>query len=112
MRWKLDWFFAGMIAVVALAWAFPHAGARGGWMHPELVNKVGVALIFFLSGVGLSFAALKAGTLRWQLHLVVHTATFVLFPLLGLGLLWLAGSSISPELHLGFFFLFALPSTV
>ena len=28
-------------------------------------HLVGIALIFFLLGVALSFAALKAGTLRW-----------------------------------------------
>ncbi len=95
-----------------LAWIFPHAGSHEGWMHPDLINKIGVAVIFFLNGVALSFAALKEGTLRWPLHLVVQTATFVLFPLIGLGVLWLAGTSFSPELSLGFFYLCALPSTV
>ena len=112
MKVKFDWFLTGMIAAVALAWGFPHAGARGGWMHPELLNKLGVALIFFLNGMALSFAALKAGTLRWPLHLVVQAGTFLLFPLIGLGLLQLVGAAISPELHLGFFYLCALPSTV
>ncbi len=112
MKVKFDWFPVGMIVAAALAWTFPHAGARGGWMHPELLNKSGVALIFFLNGMALSFAALKAGTLRWPLHLVVQASTFLLFPLIGLGLLRIAGASISPELHLGFFYLCALPSTV
>lgn len=112
MKGKLDWFLAGMIAAVGLAWLFPQAGAKDGWLHPEVLNKLGVALIFFLNGVALSFAALKAGTLRWPLHLVVQTSTFLLFPLAGLGALWLAGGVIPPELHLGFFYLCALPSTV
>ena len=112
MKVKPDWFLTGMIAVVVLAWGFPYAGARGGWMHPELLNKAGVALIFFLNGMALSLTALKAGTLRWPLHLVVQVSTFLLFPLIGLGLLRLVGTSISPELHLGFFYLCALPSTV
>jgi sodium/bile acid cotransporter 7 len=112
MKGKLDWFLAGMIAAVGLAWLFPQAGAKDGWLHPDVLNKLGVALIFFLNGVALSFAALKAGTLRWPLHLVVQTSTFLFFPLAGLGALWLAGGLIPAELHLGFFYLCALPSTV
>jgi sodium/bile acid cotransporter 7 len=109
---KPDWFLLGMIAATVLAWAFPTPGASGGWMHPELLTKAGVALIFFLHGVALSFAALKAGTLRWPLHLLVQCSTFLLFPLLGLGLNALLGDRVSPELKLGLFFLCALPSTV
>ncbi|HTJ77466.1 MAG TPA: bile acid:sodium symporter family protein [Rariglobus sp.] len=112
MKWKFDWFLVGMAVAVALAWIFPHAGSHEGWMNPDLINKMGVALIFFLNGVALSFSALKAGTLRWPLHLVVQTATFLLFPLIGLAALWLAGASVSPALGLGFFYLCALPSTV
>ena len=62
MKLKPDWFLLGMIAATVLAWLFPQPGASGGWMHPELVTKAGVALIFFLHGVALSFDALKAGT--------------------------------------------------
>jgi solute carrier family 10 (sodium/bile acid cotransporter), member 7 len=112
MKFKIDWFLAGMVAAVALAWLFPGPGAQGGAMHPELVTKLGVALIFFLHGVSLSFAAMKAGTLQWKLHLVVQGCTFLFFPLLGLVLLKLVGNSMSPDLKLGFFYLCALPSTV
>jgi sodium/bile acid cotransporter 7 len=112
MKIKPDWFLLGMIAATALAWAFPAPGASGGWLHPELLTKAGVALIFFLHGVALSFAALKAGTLRWPLHLLVQTSTFLVFPLLGLGLNALLGPRVSPDLKLGLFFLCALPSTV
>lgn len=112
MKRKFDWFLIGMAAAVALAWAFPRAGSPGGWMHPALLNKAGVALIFFLNGVALSFTAMKSGALRWPVHLVVQAATFLLFPLVGLGALWLAGGVVSPDLRLGFFYLCALPSTV
>ena len=101
-----------MFAAVALAWLLPEPGARGGILHPELLTKGGVALIFFLHGVALSFDALKAGTLRWPLHIVVQSCTFLLFPVLGIGMLWLAGERVPPDLRLGFFFLCALPSTV
>jgi sodium/bile acid cotransporter 7 len=112
MKFKPDWFLLGMIAATFLAWAFPNPGAPGGWMHPELVTKLGVALIFFLHGLVLSFAALRAGALNWRLHLLVQACTFLLFPLIGLGLNAALGGRIASELSLGLFFLCALPSTV
>ena len=112
MKPKFDWFLIGMIAAVALAWAFPRAGAPGGWLHPELLNKIGVALIFFLNGVALSFAAMKAGALRWPVHVTVQATTFVVFPLVGIMLTAVAGGWIAPELAIGFFYLCAVPSTV
>lgn len=112
MKLKPDWFLIGMMAAMGLAWAFPAPGAAGGWMHPALVTKLGVALIFFLHGVALSFGALKAGALRWPLHVLVQGSTFLFFPLLGLALYAALGDSVSAELKLGLFFLCALPSTV
>src|SRR3954470_11948801 len=77
MKFKFDWFLIGMAVAVLLAWLFPNSGAQGGSLHPELLTKIGVALIFFLHGLTLSFAALKAGTLRWPVHLVVQAGTFL-----------------------------------
>ena len=112
MKFKPDWFLLGMIFATILAWIFPGPGASGGWMHPELVTKLGVALIFFLHGLMLSFAALRAGALNWRLHLLVQGCTFGLFPLIGLGLNAAVGRAMAFELSLGLFFLCALPSTV
>jgi sodium/bile acid cotransporter 7 len=112
MKLKFDWFLAGMALASLLAWQFPAPGAAGGWLHPELLTKAGIALIFFLHGVALSFGALRAGALRWPLHVVVQTTTFVFFPLLGFVLLAVLGDHVSPELKIGYFYLCALPSTV
>ena len=112
MKFKPDWFLIGMVAATALAWALPGPGAAGGWLHPEVLTKAGVALLFFLHGLALSFAALRAGVLNWRLHSVVQACTFVLFPLLGVGLTAVLAGRIAPELNLGVFFLCALPSTV
>ncbi len=109
---KLDWFLVGLAAAASLAWVFPAPGARGGWLHPEMLTKVGVALIFFLHGAALSFAALHAGARLWRLHTVVQTCTFLLFPLLGLAGLAVFKSWIPEDLGLGLFYLCALPSTV
>ncbi len=112
MKLKPDWFLLGMILATALAWAFPEPGASGGWLQPELLTKAGVALIFFLHGLTLSFGALRAGALNWRLHALVQGCTFLVFPLIGLALNAALGSRLSPDLALGLFFLCALPSTV
>ena len=107
-----DWFLIGMALAVALAWLMPGPGAKGGSLHPELLNKLGVSLIFFLHGLTLSLAALSAGARNWRLHLVVQACTFLLCPLLGLVLLAGMRSRLSLDLRTGLFFLCALPSTV
>ncbi len=112
LKRHVDGFLAGMAVALGMAWAFPEPGADGGWMHPEFITKAGVSLVFFLHGLGLPFAALKAGTLRWPLHLFVQASTFLMFPLLGIVFLSLAGGFMSPGLRLGFFYLCVLPSTV
>jgi sodium/bile acid cotransporter 7 len=112
VKFKPDWFLTGMVLATALAWLFPGPGASGGWLHPELLTKAGVALIFFLHGLALSFASLRAGALNWRLHVLVQACTFLLFPVLGLGLMAALRDTVAPELVLGVFFLCALPSTV
>jgi len=112
MRRVFDWFLLGMIAATVLAWAFPGPGAAGGWLQPEVLTKAGVALLFFLHGLALSFPALRAGVLNWRLHALVQTTTFGVFPLAGLALLAALDGRIAPELAAGVFFLCALPSTV
>lgn len=109
---KFDWFLTGMFLAILVAAVFPTPGAEGGWLHPELLTKAGVALVFFLNGAGLSFKALKDGIFRWRLHLLIQSSTFLLFPLVGGLFLLVAGRWISPDLKLGLFYLCAMPSTV
>ena len=112
MKFKFDWFLKGMLAAVALAFLWPEPGAHGGFLHPELLNKIGIALIFFFNGLGLSLYALRDGAVRWQVHLLIQASTFLIFPLLGWGLIKLTGGWMSVDLQTGFFYLCALPSTV
>lgn len=112
MKLRPDWFLLGMIGAMALAWAVPGPGAAGGWLHPEILTKAGVALIFFLHGVMLPFAVLRAGILNWRLHAVIQGSTYLLFPLIGVALTPLLAGRVAPELNLGVFFLCALPSTI
>lgn len=112
MNFKRDWFLIGMFAAIGLAWLFPDPGAQGGALHPELLTKGGVALIFFLHGMSLSFAAMRQGALNWRLHLVVQGSVFIVFPLLGLCLLPVTRDRLPEDLCIGIFYLCALPSTV
>jgi sodium/bile acid cotransporter 7 len=112
MKFKFDWFLTGMVLAMVLAWLVPEPGAAGGWLHPELLTKAGIALIFFLHGVALSFPSLKAGALNWRLHLLVQASTYLMFPLLGFLAVMLLDDRVPAGLSLGFFYLCALPSTV
>ena len=111
-KFKFDWFLTGMGLAIVLAWLLPQPGAEGGILHPELLTKAGIAVIFFLNGAGLSFAALKDGIFRWRLHILIQASTFLLFPAIGGLFLLVVGRWIAPELQLGLFYLCAIPSTV
>lgn len=112
MKKKVDLFLCGLAVAAGLAFMFPGPGAKGGWMQPDLLTKAGVALIFFLNGAGLSFAAMRAGALRWRLHGVVQACTFLVFPVIGFAAFFLLNRLAPGDLGLGFFYLCALPSTV
>ncbi len=100
-----------LIATVGLAILVPCRGdvARAF----DVFSVAAIALLFFLHGARLPREAIIAGLTHWRLHLLVLTCTFVLFPLLGLGIEWLTPTSLlTPELMIGILFLCALPSTV
>ena len=105
-------FLLAMAAAVALAWIAPDPGARGGVLHAHELNKVAVALIFFLHGLSLSFQALRHGVMRWPVHLVVQLACFGLFPLFGLLFMAIGHERLPADLNTGMFYLCALPSTL
>jgi hypothetical protein len=107
-----DWFLRSMVLAVLLASAFPNIGRSGGWLHLDAVLDFGIALVFFLHGVGIPTEQLKAGLGNWRLHMLVQAFTFIVFPLLFL--VFRAGTAawLPPMLLLGFFYLAALPSTI
>ena len=107
-----EWFLVGMLGAVILATLQPDLGRSGGLLHAEIVTKIGIAIVFFLHGLGLSFASLRQGVLSWRVHLVVQTMTFAVFPLTWLAADALVGRWLPPDLALGFCYLCALPSTI
>ena len=107
-----DWFLLGMLCAVVLASLFPDVGRTGGLIHADQITDAGIALIFFLHGVGISFESLKAGLMRWPVHVAVQTFTFVVFPLLYYPFSALVSGLFPPGLMLGFLYLCVLPGTI
>jgi solute carrier family 10 (sodium/bile acid cotransporter), member 7 len=112
---KQNGFIIALLGAVGLAFLFPSAGAKGGWLHPDLVNNVGVALILFVQGLAMAVERMKAGAGNWRLHLIVQGFTFLVFPVVG----WVfheVTQAVWPgepgALRDGFLYLCVLPSTV
>jgi len=105
-RLKPDTYSLLIVGCVGLASVLPAAGAFAEHFHTA--TNLAIALLFFLHGARLSREAVFAGMTHWRLHLTVFAATFLMFPLFGLGL----QSIISPTLAAGVMFLCCLPSTV
>jgi solute carrier family 10 (sodium/bile acid cotransporter), member 7 len=112
---KTNGFVLGLFAVVLLAFIFPDPGAPNGWLHPDLVQNIGIALILFLQGISMPLEKVKRGAGNWKLHVIIQSFTFVVFPLVGLGFAVVLRSVWPDEpqaVRDGFLYLCVLPSTV
>ncbi|HYH14107.1 MAG TPA: bile acid:sodium symporter family protein [Flavisolibacter sp.] len=110
-RFGLDTFILLLIGMIVLAKLYPQGGMGEGPWSLSTLSGYGVSLIFFFYGLKLNMTELKAGLRNWKLHTVVHSSTFLLFPLLALACKGLFPADGYP-LWLGTFFLASLPSTV
>ena len=108
-------FVISLLFAVSLAFLFPGPGAKGSWMHPELVNNAGVALILFIQGLSMAVEQMKVGARNWRLHMIVQGFTFIVFPLVGVlfyAITHFVWPTESTALRDGFLYLCVLPSTV
>jgi len=107
---RIDWFVVCIVGAAVLATVMP---ARGG-VVPVLdwTTKILIAILFYLYGVRLSPQEALAGLKHWRLHAVILSFTYLLFPLLGLGMRVLAPTIISQQLYQGLLWLCLVPSTV
>jgi len=106
----VDRFLVFLTVTVILASLLP---ARGiGVPIFAWIADAAIALLFFLHGAKLSRESIIDGIGKWRLHLLVLGFSFLLFPLLGVGITGAAGKFISPEILTGILFLTLLPSTV
>jgi sodium/bile acid cotransporter 7 len=109
---KANSFILCLLAAIFLAWLYPAPGTTASPLHLSTICTYGVSIIFFFYGLRLSPEQLRVGLTNWKLHALIQATTFVLFPLLLLGLNYFFNTHDSSLLWLGALYLAALPSTV
>ncbi|MGV0341564.1 bile acid:sodium symporter family protein [Corynebacterium mastitidis] len=98
-----------ILAAVVVAILAP---ARGSFAEAlSAATSVAIAVLFFLYGARLSAQEALRGLNNWRLHLLILGCTFVVFPLIGLGLRPLT-LFLPQDLYLGILYLTLVPSTV
>lgn len=105
-----DRFTLLIVLMVIAASLFPAHGQ--GEVIFKWVTNLAIAFLFFLHGARLSREAIVAGFMHWRLHLTIFSATFLMFPLLGIALRPILEPFVTPELYTGILFLCCLPATV
>ena len=110
---KIDPFVYAIISAVFLAYLIPFFGDRA-LVKPILlgISSVGISLIFFFYGLKLNYTIIKEVVKNWRVHLIVQSATFILFPLIVLLFYPFIRTDIAHTLWLAVFFLAVLPSSV
>jgi solute carrier family 10 (sodium/bile acid cotransporter), member 7 len=111
-RKLVDNFIIALLIVVLLAYFLPYPGTKESHYHLDEIADAGVSVIFLFYGLQLGPEKLKAGLVNTRLHLVIHVATFLLFPAIILLCKPLFATAFLSQVWLPFFFLAALPSTV
>ncbi|UHL65898.1 bile acid:sodium symporter [Paralcaligenes sp. KSB-10] len=109
-RFSIDPFLIKLLIAIVLASFLPAHGTGASVF--KWATNIAIALLFFLHGARLSRDAIVAGASHWRLHLTIFSATFVIFPILGLLAKPLVSPFITHELYLGILFLCCLPATV
>lgn len=109
-RLPVDGFIVALVAVVLAATLLPCRGDSAKAFGA--LGTLAITTLFFLQGARLSREAVMQGMMHWRLHAFIATTTFVLFPLLGLGLLGAFPHLLPRPLWLGVLFVCVLPSTV
>jgi sodium/bile acid cotransporter 7 len=107
---KPDAYIIAILMMVVVASLQPVSGQGAVWFG--WLTKAAIALLFFLHGARLPREQVIAGLIHWRLHLTVLAFTFLLFPLLGLGLIQLPEWLLPAPLAAGVLYLCLLPSTV
>lgn len=109
--WRIvDPYVAALLGTVAFAAVLPAGGRAGEGV--ALASDIAIGVLFLLYGARLSTQEAVGGLRQWKLHLVVLSATFVLFPLLGLAARLCVPQLLTEQLYTGVLFLCVVPSTV
>ncbi|QHC36297.1 bile acid:sodium symporter family protein [Komagataeibacter xylinus] len=107
---RLDSFLVCLLATVGMASVLPCRGE--GVRVFNILAIIMIANMFFLQGARLSRRAVMEGMTGWRIHLAIVLCTFVMFPLLGMGLHAAFPYLLDAPMWTGMLFLCCLPSTV
>jgi sodium/bile acid cotransporter 7 len=109
-RMPVDPYLLALLGMVGLGLVLPASG-----YSKHLVDELAygaVSGLFFLYGARLAPSAIWAGMANWRLQSLVFAGTFLLFPLIGLAVGYIARPYLPAALTAGLVFLTLLPSTV
>lgn len=115
-RWRavrrliLDPYLLAILGTVGAATLLPAGGVSGGIV--AALTQFAVAVLFFLYGARLPRQAIFNGMRQWRLHATVLSATFLVFPVLGLALSVLVPWLVSPPIYAAILYLCTLPSAL
>lgn len=99
-----------IVAVLALGLLLPARGGLAGVL--EVVRTGAIVVLFFLYGARMPTHEVLRGLRNWRLQGSMLTATYVVFPALGLLAQLLPDAVLAPDLQHGLLYLSVLPSTV
>lgn len=109
-RVRLDWFLIALLVSATLGTLFP---ARGALIPTvDWTGTILIGTLFFLYGVRISPAQTWAGVKHWRLHGLVFGFTYLVFPIIGLALGWVAQHWLGAAMAMGIVYLSLVPSTV
>lgn len=92
-RVGLDGFVLSLFGAIFLAWLYPSFGAKKGVFSVSTIANLGVSFIFFFYGLRLNWEKIRIGLSNVKMHVVVVFSTFLLFPLLVLCVMSIAGTT-------------------
>ena len=68
-----------------LAALSPEMGSKGSFIHPEILNKASIYIIFITSGLSINTRYFIQTTKKLKLHLFVQIFCFVVIPIFMFG---------------------------
>lgn len=107
---KVDWFVPALLGAIFLGWLWPEGGIGTGLFSVKSLSGIGVSIIFLLYGFRLNFKTIIKSMSNWRLHLLIQSATFLVFPLIAIIGRYTIGND--GFLWQGIIFLSVMPSTV
>ena len=103
---KKNWFFAGILVVVLMAFGIP---SLGQWVREYHILNVGIFLAFFITGLTLETSSIGTELRRFRAPVAAMISSLVVIPLLFWGLAVLA---LPPEFVIGVCIIATAPVTV